>query len=331
MPKLLYVLFGPPLLLFVSVPLAAFAALTSSLAFSALILRVVIVYTELGLGLLRGWLSASPAPTPSSSPSLSAPTTKQAPYMRRRSSISLNDQQLQLQQQQQRRRHHRRKSSGASITLPSPKVSSSPQDLFPPSSASASTSASAPQSSQASTQQLPTALSKFTKSGSFASLTGGGPNRDFEGVGGWRDPGSGDDEAIWIGMNSRLELPAAGAGAAAGGPASADGESRRRHHRRSRTLGSSIGGGGGGGGGAGIWRGMSPVQSRARTPTASSSSSTVGEIGGQGEVGGGYFPLQPQGGQQQQQQQQEKRRGVSPGGLTKLTRLAVFGKNSSRG
>lgn len=32
--------------------------------------------------------------------------------------------------------------------------------------------------------------------------------RDFEGVGGWRVPGSDDDDVLWTSMNSRLELPA---------------------------------------------------------------------------------------------------------------------------
>ncbi|KAI9669309.1 MAG: hypothetical protein M1831_000344 [Alyxoria varia] len=51
-----------------------------------------------------------------------------------------------------------------------------------------------------------------TKSESFASLIGaGGPFRDFEGVGGWR-LGDGQDDAIWMGLNSRLELPALGKG-----------------------------------------------------------------------------------------------------------------------
>lgn len=31
--------------------------------------------------------------------------------------------------------------------------------------------------------------------------------RDFEGVGGWRAPGDEDEEALWMGMNSRLQLP----------------------------------------------------------------------------------------------------------------------------
>jgi hypothetical protein len=53
-----------------------------------------------------------------------------------------------------------------------------------------------------------------------------GPARDFEGVGGWRlDKSSDDDDALWTGINSRLELPA---------------DHTRRHHR-SLTGGSMPG------------------------------------------------------------------------------------------
>lgn len=59
---------------------------------------------------------------------------------------------------------------------------------------------------------------------SFASLVGSGTDRDYEGVGGWRFTESADEEAVWMGMNRNLELPAS--------PAVA-----RKHHRRSLTGG----------------------------------------------------------------------------------------------
>jgi hypothetical protein len=73
--------------------------------------------------------------------------------------------------------------------------------------------------------------------------------RDFEGVGGWRDPGDENEEALWLNMNSRLQLPAV--------------DIPRRHHQRRLT-----------GGGSPTQRHswspeafrMSPTQSRARTP-----------------------------------------------------------------
>ncbi|KAK5156137.1 hypothetical protein LTS14_005024 [Recurvomyces mirabilis] len=42
-------------------------------------------------------------------------------------------------------------------------------------------------------------------SGSAVTLPEPLRQRDYEGVGGWRDEG--EDDAIWLGMNSRLELP----------------------------------------------------------------------------------------------------------------------------
>ena len=72
----------------------------------------------------------------------------------------------------------------------------------------------------------------------------GNPVRDFEGLGGWRMPGSPDEDVLWTQMNSRLELPAF-----------ADG--RQRNHHRSRTSSSLMG------------RPLlshSPTQSRTATP-----------------------------------------------------------------
>ena len=77
--------------------------------------------------------------------------------------------------------------------------------------------------------------------------SGGGIGRDFEGVGGWRFPGPGDEDGPWISMNSRLELPAT------------SGE-RKRHHRRSLTSGSMS---------SAPLATSSPIRSRARTPNSS--------------------------------------------------------------
>ncbi|OAL47412.1 hypothetical protein IQ07DRAFT_515588, partial [Pyrenochaeta sp. DS3sAY3a] len=88
------------------------------------------------------------------------------------------------------------------------------------------------------------------KAGSFTALVSTSElTRDFEGVGGWRVSGNDNEEALWMGMNSRLELPGA--------------QPSPRRHRRSLT------------GGATPSQPypfapedlrMSPVQSRARTP-----------------------------------------------------------------
>jgi hypothetical protein len=90
-----------------------------------------------------------------------------------------------------------------------------------------------------------------------------GPTRDYEGVGGWRlDKSSDDDDALWTGINSRLELPA----------------DHTRRHYRSSTGGSMPGD-------MRVNRSCSPEAtttmntSKARTPP----SSMVG-------LGEGYFP-----------------------------------------
>jgi hypothetical protein len=105
------------------------------------------------------------------------------------------------------------------------------------------------------------------KSGSYTGLVGeGGPTRDYESVGGWRDTGNDDEEALWMGINSRLQLPAA--------------PTVRRHQRR-HTGGQSPNQ---------RWSlspeafRMSPVQSRARTPNRVIASE---------HDNGDYFPTQP--------------------------------------
>lgn len=116
---------------------------------------------------------------------------------------------------------------------------------------------------------IPTApLRLRNKSGSFVSLIGTSEiTRDFEGVGGWRVSAGDDEEAHWMGMNSRLELPAA--------------IPQRKHHQRSLTVGSPRQNQ------RWSWSPeairMSPAQSRARTPVHGDEKHTVED----------YFPPQP--------------------------------------
>ncbi|KAF2998805.1 hypothetical protein E8E13_001283 [Curvularia kusanoi] len=179
---------APFVIVMVSVPLAIFAVVTTSVALSLLAFRGFIVYAQLGTALLSAWLSpTAPKPVPLhhqlTPPDRSPPT----------------------------RSRNRRRSSNGSGT--------SSQD----------TSMPAPRLG--------------TKSGSFTALLGeGGPTRDYEGVGGWRDTGNDDEEALWMGINSRLQLPA---------------EIPGRRHQRRHTGGHSRS--------PEAYR-MSPVQSRARTP-----------------------------------------------------------------
>ncbi|MCJ1434989.1 hypothetical protein MMC27_004359 [Xylographa pallens] len=128
-----------PFILLISVPFFIFAVITTSLAFSTLFLRVLIVYIELAVVVVHNHFSFPPSPR--KEPSLS------------------------------------RKKSGRSI-------------------------AGSRSSSGSLTPKLPVPDSGIYPSTPLA--------RDFEGVGGWRFPDAGDDdsEALWTGMNARLELPA---------------------------------------------------------------------------------------------------------------------------
>ncbi|KAF2101287.1 hypothetical protein NA57DRAFT_53262 [Rhizodiscina lignyota] len=201
-------LLGPLVILIVSIPLALFAVITTSLAVTALTVRVSIVYIELGIAVAQSWLF--------SKSHKNSPQTK--PVMLRNPASP--------------QRHRRQRHSAASSTASS-------QDLTIPQKAPA-------------------------KSDSWASLVGTSvENRDYEGVGGWRLTGDGEDDELWIGMNSRLELPAA------------VGE-RQFRHRRSLTGTSQ----------RFNWSPemrMSPVQSRARTPSVTA------------DQGPEYFDFPPQG------------------------------------
>ncbi|KAJ4983547.1 hypothetical protein SVAN01_10963 [Stagonosporopsis vannaccii] len=204
---------APFIILIVSVPLAIFAVVTTSIALSLLAFRGFIVYTQLGTALLGAWLS----------PTLPKPAAVQHQHPSpERSSPPRN-------------RHRRNSNNGSGPSL---------QDTMIP------TSHLGP------------------KSGSFTALLGeGGLTRDYEGVGGWRDTGNEDEEALWMGINSRLQLPAAVPG--------------RRHQRRHTGEQSP----------SQRWTWspeafrMSPVQSRARTPNrvAANAGYDIGE----------YFPRQP--------------------------------------
>jgi len=119
-----------------------------------------------------------------------------------------------------------------------------------------------------SSQDTVPAARLYHKSGSSASLVATSQMnsaRDFEGVGGWRFYEGEEEEAIWMGMNKRLELPLA----------ISPRRHQRRHtgedHRPTKSPGALR---------------MSPLQSRTRTPLATTTVLQDAE-------GDGYFPLQP--------------------------------------
>lgn len=205
---------APFALLSISIPLAIFATLTTSIAISLLSFRALIVYFQLAIAVIGAWLlPSSPKRATRYSPLPTSSSVRQSPT-----------------------RPRRRRSSTAS-TLSS-------QDIAVPTT---------------NTPRL------FHKNNSLTALIGTSElTRDFEGVGGWRDPGDNDEEALWMGINSRLQLPA---------------ETPTRRHRRSLTGGASP---------SQRWSfspeafRMSPVQSRARTPLRFAVDDECG-----------YFPVQP--------------------------------------
>ena len=90
MSNTLYVLFTP-LLLFLSLPLLAFALLTTSLAFSTLFIRVLIVYIELFISILNNYLTfhtTTSSSKPSSKPS--SPRSRSSKSRRSSGSVRTN-------------------------------------------------------------------------------------------------------------------------------------------------------------------------------------------------------------------------------------------------
>jgi len=204
----------PFILLSVSIPLAFFAVVTTSIAASLLSFRALTVYCRLAIAIIGAWLS----------PSASKPVPLRAPLIPSSARHSPTGQ------------RHRRTSTASTTS-----------------------------SQDAALHSAHTSRLLKHKNNSLTALIGTSElTRDFEGVGGWRVPGDDDEEALWMGINSRLQLPA---------------ETPTRRHARSLTGGASPGQRWSAGSEA--FR-MSPVQSRARTPVRSAV-----------EDGSGYFPVQP--------------------------------------
>lgn len=178
---------APFLLLSVSIPLAVFAVITTSIAISLLACRAFVVYVQLLVAIIGAWVDPEP-PKKTSTP-------RQSPLLLSPEASSPN-----------RQRHlHSSSTPSQETIMPSAKVS------YPNTRGTL----------------LPIPPANETP-------------RDFEGVGGWRTPGNDDEEALWTGMNARLQLP---------------GDTPKRRHQRSRSGGSS----------PELLR-FSPVDSRARTP-----------------------------------------------------------------
>lgn len=228
-----YHFFGLPLVLIVSIPFAAFAAFTTSIAFFVLFIRLLIVYFDLGIALIHSALRPLPPSPPSPS------TTKKDPILL----------------------HSQPPTPGHETAKPRRRRSSLVGTATPPQNG--------PHAS--STQNT------MTKTASFASLVGTGTaNRDYEGVGGWRLATSDDDEeALWLNLNSRLELPVTSS------PAS------RRHKRSASSTSQSLR--------SSPEMGRSPLLMRARTPGTASPEGyfSLQPLGGGGERGGSREAVNP--------------------------------------
>jgi hypothetical protein len=230
----------PLLLLIISLPLAIFAVATTVLALLTLCIRVVVVYSDLCIVLLRQLLFRR------SKDLVSAPPTPRQ-Y---------------VQQADGKRKVPL--SRAPSVRSRKSSTSQSESPVFEN-------------------------KTRAARSDSYASLLGiGVPNRDYEGVGGWRlvkdvdaDETDSDDER-WLNMNSRLELPLGTPIPVTGSLSSATVNSNGKRHNRSLT-GSS---------GRVNFNGesmrMSPVASRTpaiRTPVAGSKQ--------QEDEDAGYFVANP--------------------------------------
>ncbi|RDA95199.1 hypothetical protein CP533_1871 [Ophiocordyceps camponoti-saundersi (nom. inval.)] len=175
-----------PFLLILMLPLAIFAGITTTLAFSILSFRVVAVYLDMALSLVpQCFSSASETTTP---PSASASTNHHYSH-RRRLSLSPTT------------------SSSTQSMENSPTTPTHPHLLHLHLHQAQSVPRRRP--------RRPSSLTSVVSAGSVTTPGGEmamglmpsvGPERDFEGVGGWRDDRGGDDDT-WTTINSRFELP----------------------------------------------------------------------------------------------------------------------------
>lgn len=156
-----------PFLFVVTLPLAVFAGITTTLAFSVLIFRVIFVYLDIALSLVARSFAG-------------LLKHKHGPF-----------------------RHVSSSSDASAYNSLSPSASTSllrRQRRRRPSTASVMSAGSATPASDVGLGLIPSV----------------GAERDFEGIGGWRDGDENDDE-VWTTINSRLELP--------------DRQHNRNHHR----------------------------------------------------------------------------------------------------
>lgn len=201
-----------PFLFVVTIPLAIFAGITTTLAFSVLMFRVAVVYIDIAVhmvpqyvtGLRFSPLSRYPNAimAGTTSPSLNRPVSpagSSSGHSTPPLTIATNRVIIPV------RHHRRRRTSGASFNSVG---SITPID----------DNVNGPYGGN--------------KRDSFAMVSSLNMDRDFEGVGGWRLGGKhADYDDAWAQLNSRLELPL---------------DTQRRHHHRSPSGGGATTPGGAG-------------------------------------------------------------------------------------
>ncbi|PHH64621.1 hypothetical protein CDD81_4232 [Ophiocordyceps australis] len=204
--------FVVPFLLVVTAPLAIFAGITTVLAFSVLSLRVVVVYLDIALSLVPQCFTSRLRPPASSSSSSSSSWLSPWQKKERHGASSQNASPVLVsgatnssscnstptatplwqQQQQQspllaRTTLHSRRPSSAAASIVS--ATSTAADGSSASASAAAAAAAAP----------------------LGLVPSVGPERDFEGIGGWRagrNAADDDDDAdAWTTFNSRFEFP----------------------------------------------------------------------------------------------------------------------------
>ncbi|PFH56169.1 hypothetical protein XA68_16957 [Ophiocordyceps unilateralis] len=177
-----------PFLFVAMIPLAVFAGITTTLAFSVLGFRVIAVYLDIALSLMPQCFSSSESP-PVVTASSSSP-----------SSLGANHQQS----------RHRSLSPATSSSTHS--VDNSP--TTPTQQHLLHLHLHQAQSVPRRHRRRPSSLTSVVSAGSITPgggmamglMPSVGPDRDFEGVGGWRDDRGGNDDT-WTTINSRFELP----------------------------------------------------------------------------------------------------------------------------
>ncbi|RDA86804.1 hypothetical protein CP532_6346 [Ophiocordyceps camponoti-leonardi (nom. inval.)] len=249
-----------PFLLILMLPLAVFAGITTTLAFSILSFRVVTVYLDMALSLVpQCFFSSSSSSSSSSSASFSSASDANS------ASASHS--------------HRRRLSLSPTTTTSSSTQSLENSPTTPTHPHLLHLHLHQAQSVPRRRPRRPSSLTSVVSAGSVTTPGGEmamglmpsvGPERDFEGVGGWRDDRDGDDDT-WTTINSRFELP------------------DRIHHARNHHRSPSGGPVTPGDAGVLMMKGRarspaispSPNSSRARTPSVSRSIS----------ASDGYFSL----------------------------------------